>query len=186
MAAKLGIKSGADIHLAGAPTGYLQLLAPLPDGVKVAARLSKSTDFVQIFASRKAALAAALKTYRAKLKPTTTVWISWPKKSAMMPDTIVWLRRSVRRHCACGGGKMRIPTMPVACVEIGKGYVSFHLMGVYGCPKLLDGHSKELLARMQGKSCFNFKTVNEPLFAELARLTSASLNGMRKAGFISK
>ena len=127
--------------------------------MKVAARLSKSTDFVQIFASRKAALAAALKTYRAKLKPTTTVWISWPKKSAMMP---------------------------VAWVEIGKGYVSFHLMGVYGCPKLLDGHSKELLARMQGKSCFNFKTVNEPLFAELARLTSASLNGMRKAGFISK
>jgi hypothetical protein len=37
---------------------------------------------------------------------------------------------------------------------------------------------------MQGKSCFNFKDVNEPLVEELERVTSDSLNGMRKAGFI--
>ncbi len=45
-------------------------------------------------------------------------------------------------------------------------------MGVYGNPKLLDDSSNELRARMQGKSCFNFKSVDELLFGELERLTS--------------
>ena len=59
-------------------------------------------------------------------------------------------------------------------------------MGIYGNPKLLDRYSKELKARMQGKSCFNFKTVNESLFEELERLTTKSITGMKKAGYISK
>jgi len=63
--------------------------------------------------------------------------------------------------------------------------VSFHLMGVYGNPKLLDGCSEDLRARMQGKSCFNFKNADEALFAELERLTADSIAGMKKAGFIS-
>ena len=83
------------------------------------------------------------------------------------------------------GGKQRSPTIPVAWVQIGKAYVSFHLMGVYGNPKLLDDCSKDLRARMQGKSCFNFKAVDEPLFAELERLTLRSLDGMKKAGYVS-
>ena len=81
------------------------------------------------------------------------------------------------------GGKMKSPTIPVAWVQVGKAYVSFHLMGVYGNPKLLDVCSSELKAHMQGKSCFNFKIVDEPLFQELARLTADSLTAMRKAGF---
>lgn len=82
------------------------------------------------------------------------------------------------------GGKVKSPTIPVAWVQVGKTYVSYHLMGVYGNPKLLDRYSKELRARMQGKACFNFKTVDEPLFKELERLTIESLTGMRKAGYI--
>jgi hypothetical protein len=45
--------------------------------------------------------------------------------------------------------------MPIAWVQVGKAYVSFHLMPVYGCPELTEGMSKALAARMQGKSCFN-------------------------------
>src|SRR5260370_37993453 len=41
-------------------------------------------------------------------------------------------------------------------VRIGKTYVSYHLMPVYGHPPLLDGISKKLKARMQGKACFNW------------------------------
>lgn len=52
-----------------------------------------------------------------------------------------------------------------------KSYVSYHLMPVYAFPDLLKKVSPELKARMQGKSCFNFKEVDEKLFAELARLT---------------
>ena len=82
------------------------------------------------------------------------------------------------------GGKVKSRTIPVAWVQVGKAYVSYHLMGVYGNPELLGGYSKELRARMQGKSCFNFKAVDEPLFEELKRLMKQSLMGMRRAGYI--
>ena len=57
--------------------------------------------------------------------------------------------------------------------EIGKRYVSVHLMPVYVHPTMLDGISPELRRRMQGKSCFNFRTVDEPLFTELEALIDA-------------
>ena len=57
--------------------------------------------------------------------------------------------------------------------QIKKSYVSYHLMPVYTDPTLLDGLSPELRARMQGKSCFNFKTVEPKLFKELDALTKA-------------
>ncbi len=56
-------------------------------------------------------------------------------------------------------------------VQIKKNYVSYHLMPVYAFPDLLDGMSPALKKRMQGKSCFNFTSVDEQLFAELAALT---------------
>ena len=83
-------------------------------------------------------------------------------------------------------GKVRAPTIPVGWVQTGKAYVSFHLMGVAGSPKLLDGCSAELRAHMQGKSCFNFKVVDEILFQELEQLTIDSLTGMKKAGYIAE
>jgi hypothetical protein len=54
-----------------------------------------------------------------------------------------------------------------------KNYVSYHLMPVYGSPALAATISPELKKRMQGKSCFNFKTVDAALFAELGVLTAA-------------
>jgi hypothetical protein len=59
-------------------------------------------------------------------------------------------------------------------VEIKKNYVSFHLMPVYVNPKLLDGISHELNKRMQGKPCFNFKTINKDQLKELAALIKKS------------
>ncbi len=58
-------------------------------------------------------------------------------------------------------------------VRMGKSYASFHLIPVYACPELLKGMSPELKKRKQGKSCFNFKTVDENLFKELEKLTAA-------------
>ena len=79
---------------------------------------------------------------------------------------------TVARYCLTGGCH---PThkrpFPIAWVEIGKNYVGFHHMGVYAAPELIAGISKKLKARMQGKSCFNFKAVDEPLFEELEQLT---------------
>ncbi len=45
--------------------------------------------------------------------------------------------------------------------QVKKNYVSFHLMPVYLFPDLLDDLPELLDKRMQGKSCFNFKTLDE-------------------------
>jgi hypothetical protein len=74
----------------------------------------------------------------------------------------------------------------VAAVRTGKNYVSFHLMPVYGFPDLLDDISPALKKRMQGKSCFNFKSVDEPLFSELAGLTERGFRRFRQAGILGK
>jgi hypothetical protein len=65
----------------------------------------------------------------------------------------------------------RDPTTWFAGVRLGRQYVSYYLMPVYVEPSLLDDISPELRRRMQGKSCFNFRSVDEDLFAELAELT---------------
>lgn len=87
---------------------------------------------------------------------------------------------------AAWGGKMKKPTIPVAWVEIGKAYVSYHLMGLYVDPRLRDGMSKELQARMQGKTCFNFRRNDETLFKELEQLTARGIAGFKKAGYVSE
>lgn len=73
---------------------------------------------------------------------------------------------------------------PIAWVTVGKAYVSFHHMGVYARPDLLQGVSRELRARMQGKSCFNFTRVDPALFAELEDLTVRGFDAFRDAPFM--
>ena len=68
-------------------------------------------------------------------------------------------------------------------VQIKKNYVSYHLMPVYGDPKLLETISPELRKRMQGKSCFNFKKVEEGLFNELEQLTVRGFERFKAGGF---
>lgn len=67
----------------------------------------------------------------------------------------------------------------VAGTRLGKRYVSFYLMPVYGSSGLAATISPELRKRMQGKSCFNFTTVDERLFAELADLAARGIPGDR-------
>jgi hypothetical protein len=69
-------------------------------------------------------------------------------------------------------------------VRLGKAYVSFYLMSVYACPDLLRHMSPELKRRMQGKSCFNFKAVDQALFKELAGLTKAGAARFNDEKFI--
>src|SRR5687767_10597268 len=80
------------------------------------------------------------------------------------------------------GGKEKRARIPVAWVEIGKSYVSFHLMALD--PVRRGGMTNELEKHMQGKTCFNFTTVDDRLFDELARVTSDGLAAFRKAGFV--
>jgi hypothetical protein len=71
-----------------------------------------------------------------------------------------------------------------AAATAGKRHVSFHLMPVYLFPELLDGLSDALRARMQGKSCFNFRTPDDTFLAELAALTARGYERYREAGYV--
>lgn len=69
-------------------------------------------------------------------------------------------------------------------VQLKKNYVSYHLMPVYVNPGLLEGMSPDLKKRMQGKSCFNFKSPDPALFEELSALTAAGFEDYRRQGFV--
>jgi hypothetical protein len=69
----------------------------------------------------------------------------------------------------------RKPAEPMAfgMVRQGKAYVSFHLMPLYMNAAMQARVTPGLKARMQGKTCFNFKAADPALFAELEVLTRA-------------
>jgi len=69
-------------------------------------------------------------------------------------------------------------------IRLNKSYVSFYLMPMYMHPELLKKVSPELKKRMQGKSCFNFKTVEPALFKELTTLTKQGLERFKKEGLL--
>jgi hypothetical protein len=63
----------------------------------------------------------------------------------------------------------------VAAVQIKKNYVSYHLIPVYSSPALLKEVSPDLRKRMQGKSCFNFTSIDAAQAKELSSLTRAGM-----------
>src|SRR5579863_7032668 len=82
LAQKLGIRAGSRVYLHKPPQHYVRLVAPLPPGVEMVARLDAATDIVHLFALRRAALRAALMRVLGRLRPDGVVWVSWPKKAA--------------------------------------------------------------------------------------------------------
>ena len=65
-------------------------------------------------------------------------------------------------------------------VRKGKAYVSYHLMGVYVHPELVKDLSPGLRKRMQGKSCFNFTSIDPEHVKELTALTKKSVTRFNK------
>ena len=62
-------------------------------------------------------------------------------------------------------------------VKIGKSSVSYHLMPLYMNAQLTNTISPALKKRMQGKSCFNFKTAPDAAtLRELEGLTAAAVD----------
>jgi len=88
LAKKLGIKEGSRLFLSGAPKNYVQLVAPLPKGVKLSPRIDSETDIVHVFSTERARLRTALRDSLGKLKKDASIWVSWPKKSSKVPTDI--------------------------------------------------------------------------------------------------
>ena len=86
-----------------------------------------------------------------------------------------------------GGVALEIPGLEgkpwgyVAGTRLGKSYVSFYLMPVYASPELAASVSPALQRRKQGKACFNFPKIDEPLLAELDALAGRGIPSFREA-----
>jgi Protein of unknown function (DUF3052) len=85
---KLGIKPGSRLFVAGAPSDYARLVKPMPDGVEISSRMSTTVDLAHVFTTKRADLAAKLRSTLEKLKPDGTIWVSWPKKASKVPTDI--------------------------------------------------------------------------------------------------
>ena len=85
---KLGIKSGSKIFLSQSPEDYLDLLAPLPEAVEITPRITRETDIVHLFETRKTGLAHSLVYALSLIKQDAAIWVSWPKRSSKVPTDI--------------------------------------------------------------------------------------------------
>lgn len=61
-----------------------------------------------------------------------------------------------------------------AAVQLKKSYVSLHIFPVYCHPELIEDGYAQMRARMQGKSCFNFKNVEQIPTEEVVALLQAA------------
>jgi hypothetical protein len=109
--------------------------------------MSPQTDFLRVFEQLKSILKAYARTFTVKKDTADTYYLDGPYSAKWKKELFF------------------------GSAQIKKNYVSFYLMPVYMYPELLKDVSPQLKKRMQGKSCFNFKTVEPELFDELAELT---------------
>jgi hypothetical protein len=82
LAGKLGIGPGCRLFLHDAPRNYPQLVAPLPAGVQIVTAIGAHTDLIHLFATRRAALAQALRGALNAMRDDAVIWVSWPKKAS--------------------------------------------------------------------------------------------------------
>jgi hypothetical protein len=87
LARKLGIKPGFRVAAVDAPSNYRKLLSPMPDDVQIVEGVSRSTDLIHLFVTRKARLQKALLAYL-KNASGAVIWVSWPKKSSKVETDI--------------------------------------------------------------------------------------------------
>lgn len=88
LAAKLGIKTGTALLAVGAPPDYRDLLAPVPDGVAFASRLTARIDLIHVFSTSRRKLGAFLGRARRDMRDDAAIWVSWPKKAAAVPTDL--------------------------------------------------------------------------------------------------
>jgi hypothetical protein len=85
---KLGIVAGSRLFLSDAPRNYMELVAPLPEGVEVVRKIDGETDIVHIFSTERGRLKSALRDSLGKLRHNVSICVSWPKKSSKVSTDI--------------------------------------------------------------------------------------------------
>jgi hypothetical protein len=87
LARKLGIRDGDQLAIVADPGHAAELLAPLPDGVRVVPTLAPA-DVVLFFARERAELATRIGALGEAVYPDGACWIAWPKKSSKVETDV--------------------------------------------------------------------------------------------------
>ena len=82
LARKLKIKQGKGILVVNPPSGYLDQLKPLPEGVELVMEPEGHFDLVQLFVQDSAASGGLLPSILQSLKEDSIFWVSFPKRSS--------------------------------------------------------------------------------------------------------
>jgi hypothetical protein len=87
LARKLGLRAASSIALVGAPTGFEEELATLPDGASVLRQTGRSADIVLLFARSQRELEQG---FAAADRVATggRLWVAWPKKPSKMASDV--------------------------------------------------------------------------------------------------
>ena len=88
------LKPGLRMAVVGAPPGYLRLLDPLPEGVRVSSALRGKSDVVQAFVRTRTELARRVPALKKALAPGGAIWICYPKLTSAsageLSRDIIW------------------------------------------------------------------------------------------------
>ena len=88
LAQKLGIKPGALVVVLGAPAGFIDSLAPLPDGVTITTRVRDGADVIVAFFTKVAELKKRFPALHKAMAVDGGLWIGRPKQSSGIPTDI--------------------------------------------------------------------------------------------------
>ena len=82
LAKKLYVKPNTNWLIYNAPLGYLNLLEPLADGVKLVFDVADDIDGIQVFIKSMADLKKGLAVIKEVAKAEIFIWVTYPKKSS--------------------------------------------------------------------------------------------------------
>ncbi|MGA7271058.1 MAG: DUF3052 domain-containing protein [Acidimicrobiia bacterium] len=88
LAKKLGIKAGFDVWTAGAPAGFVDLLAPLPPDVNLMEGDHPDADMAIVFATSRSEIEARFSAAMERISPDGAIWVAWPKRSSGVPTDL--------------------------------------------------------------------------------------------------
>ena len=69
-------------------------------------------------------------------------------------------------------------------IKINKSFVSYYLMPIYVNPEMLKDIDANLKKHLKGKSCFNFKQLDDDVLTQLQELTDKGLQDYHRQGYL--
>jgi len=91
---KLGLKPGMRALVLSAPSGYIDSIAPLPQGVVLSEAGNGTYEFVQLFTRRKSEIEKSKEKMLECAARGALVWVTYPKKASGMESDlsreVVW------------------------------------------------------------------------------------------------